>query len=111
MHTMKIFAVYDRKAAYYLPTFQARTEVDAIRSFTDAIMGGETPLAKYPADYDLILLADMDTETGQITPRWPVNLITNGYTAYDLALKERGRYAKALDGRQMDLEEMLAEES
>ena len=110
MHQMHIFAVYDRKAAYYLPTFQARTEVDAIRSFTDAIMGGETPLSKYPADYDLVRVASMDTESGRVTPAWPVDLITNGYTAYDLALKERGRYAKALNS-QVDIEELIAEQS
>lgn len=109
MQSMKIFAAYDRKAQYYLPTFQARTEVDAIRSFTDAIMG-DTPLAKYPADYDLICLAEIDMETGKIDPIWPVDLVINGYTALDLAQKERGRYAKALSG-QTDIEELLADRS
>lgn len=109
MSLQKIFAAYDRKAAYYLPTFQARTEVDAIRSFTDAIMG-DTPLAKYPADYDLICVAEFDMESGKITPIWPVDLVINGYTALDLAQKERGRYAKALNG-QLDLEELIADKS
>lgn len=109
MQTLKIFAAFDRKAQYYLPIFQARTEVDAIRSFSDAIMG-DTPLAKYPADYDLICLAEMDTESGKITPIWPVDLVINGYTALDLANKERSRYAKAING-QVDIEDLLAEGS
>lgn len=109
MNTVKIFAAYDRKAQYYLPVFQARNEVDAIRSFTDAVMG-DTPLAKYPADYDLICLASFNTETGQIDANWPVELVINGYAALDLAQKERGRYAKALNG-QVDLEELLADRS
>lgn len=109
MNTVKIFAAYDRKAQYYLPVFQARNEVDAIRSFTDAVMG-DTPLAKYPADFDLIALAELDTESGKLEAFWPVELVINGYTALDLAQKERGRYAKALSG-QTDLEELLADRS
>lgn len=109
MQILKIFAAFDRKAQYYLPIFQARTEVDAIRSFTDAIMG-DTPLAKYPADYDLICLAEMDTESGKITPIWPVDLVINGYTALDLANKQRALYAKAING-QVDIEDLLAEGS
>lgn len=108
-HTVQIYAAYDRKAQYYLPIFQARSEVDAIRSFTDAVMG-DTPLAKYPADYDLIRIGDLDTESGKIDPVWPVDLIMNGYVALDLAQKERSRYAKALS-QQVDIEDLIGEKS
>lgn len=105
-----IYAAYDRKAQYYLPLFQTRSDAEAIRSFTEAVVGSETNVAKYPADYDLIGLGSIDMETGQIEPAWPVRLIINGLVALEAAHAERARYAKALNS-QVDIEELIAEKS
>ena len=51
-----LFAIYDRKAQYYLPPFTARSETDALRVFNEAVLTSETPISQYPADFDLLVL-------------------------------------------------------
>lgn len=108
-HIMLIFSAYDRKAQYYLPVFMARSEAEAIRMFTEAVTG-DTQVAKYPAEFDLVLLGDMEMETGEIFPKAPVGLVINGLVALQAAQAERARYAKALNP-QVDIEELIAKES
>jgi hypothetical protein len=110
MNILHLYAAYDRKAQYYLPLFQTRSEGEAVRSFTEAVLNPETPLSRYPAEFDLCLLGDMDVETGEIFPKQPVGLIINGLVAMEAAHKERARYAKALNP-QVDIEELIAEQS
>lgn len=110
MNLLHLYAAYDRKAEYYLPVFQTKSEGEAIRSFTEAVVNSETPLSRYPAEYDLCHLGDMDMETGEIFPKFPVGLIINGLVAMQAAHAERARYAKALNP-QTDIEEFIAEGS
>jgi len=110
MQTNKIYALYDRKAGYYLPIFQMRGDTDAIRQFSEIVTQSDTPVSKYPADYDLVSLGYIDMETGQIEPTYPCETLINGFVALQNAQLERSRYAKALNG-QVDLEDLLAEQS
>lgn len=110
MQLMNIYAAYDRKAQYYLPIFQTRSDAEAVRSFTDAVVSSDTNVAKYPADFDLIRLGEIDMETGQITPEWPVGLIINGLVALQAHQADRARYAKAVNP-QTDLEDLIAAQS
>lgn len=110
MQIMNIYAAYDRKAQYYLPLFQTRSDAEAIRSFTEAVVSSDTNVAKYPADYDLVRLGQLDMETGEITPQWPVGLMINGLVALQASQAERARYAKAINP-QTDLEDLIAEQS
>lgn len=110
MQISKIYAAYDRKAQYYLPCFQQRSDAEAIRAFTEAVINSESNVSKYPAEYDLVLLGQMDMETGEITPQWPVGLIINGLVALQASQAERARYAKALNP-QTDIEEFIADGS
>jgi len=107
MQLNQIFSVYDRKAQYYLPIFTSRT-ADALRQFGEIVTQSDTPIAKYPADFDLCRLGDIDLDTGLITPVHPEPLI-NGLVALQLAQSERSRYAKVLSNPQVDIEEILAE--
>ena len=43
---MKLFAVRDKKAQYFLKPFFARNEGEASRSFIDACHDTQTPLAR-----------------------------------------------------------------
>lgn len=110
MQIVHIFAAYDRKAEVYLPVFQQRSDAEAVRAFTEAVTSSDTPLSRYPADFDLIRLASLNIETGEVTPQWPVGLVINGFVALQAAQHERARYAKAIN-TQVDLEDLLAEES
>lgn len=111
MQEAQIYSLYDRKAAYYLPLFQMRGHADATRQFTEIITQSDTPVSKYPADYDLVCLGSIDLETGQIDPVYPCETIINGLVALQNAQIERSRYAKILKTEQVDIEELIAEQS
>lgn len=103
-----IYSIYDRKAAYYLPLFQMRSHADALRQFSEIVTQSDTPISKYPADYDLVSLGSIDMENGLIQPTYPVETLINGLVSLQNAQLERARYAKAINS-QVDLEELLAD--
>lgn len=110
MQINHLYSIYDRKAAYYLPVFTLRSHADALRQFTEIVTASDTPVSKYPADYDLVCLGKMDLETGQVVPTFPCEVLMNGLVSLQNAHLERSRYAKSLDV-QSDIEEFLAEPS
>lgn len=110
MQINNLYSIYDRKAAYYLPIFQMRSHADAQRQFTEIVTQSDTPVSKYPADYDLVCLGSIDLETGQIAPSYPCETIINGLVSLQNAHLERSRYAKAINP-QVDIEDLLAEGS
>lgn len=97
MHVVKLYSIYDRKAQYYLPLMQHRAEADAIREFTDICFNGDLPIAKYPADFDLIELGEWGTGDGAITPSTHPVPIINGLVAIQNAQAERRRYQAILE--------------
>lgn len=105
-----IYAAYDRKAEYHLPPFTCRSEAEAIRMFTEAVVSSESQVSKYPAEFDLVFLGDMDMESGEIFPKVPRGLVINGLVALQASHRERARYAKALNP-QTDIEEFIGKES
>lgn len=109
MQVSIIYSIYDRKAQYYLPLFNARTDADAVRSFTQIVTQSETDIAKYPADFDLIRLGKIHLETGLIDREWPVGLVINGLVCLQNAHTERARYQSLLSNQQVDIEEIIAE--
>jgi len=64
---MKIYTVHDSKAEAYLQPFFARSNGEAIRSFTQAINTPDHQFAKYSADYTLFEIGEFDDNTGVIT--------------------------------------------
>lgn len=111
MQIAHLYSIYDRKAGYYLPVFNQRGHADAQRQFTELVTNSDTPIAKYPADYDLVCLGSIDLETGSIAPTYPCETILNGLVALQSAQLERSRYAKLLKSDQVDIEELIAEQS
>lgn len=95
-NTHNVYSIYDRKAQYYLPPFACRGDAEAHRTFAEAVTNSETPLAVYPADFDLVRLAVMDLETGAITADMP-QLLINGLVALEAAHTERRRYAAIME--------------
>lgn len=110
MQINNLYSIYDRKAAYYLPLFTMRGHADAQRQFTELVTTSDTTISKYPADYDLVCLGQINLETGQISPTYPCETIINGMVSLQDAHLERSRYAKAING-QVDLEDLIAEQS
>lgn len=111
MQSSNIYSVYDRKAAYYLPLFTMRGDADAERQFAQIVTQSETDVSKYPADFDLVALGTINLENGRIEPVYPVRTIINGLVALQAAQAERTRYQKILSNPQVDLEDLIADQS
>lgn len=73
---LKMFAIFDVKAAVYIqPMFFRRTE-EAIRSFGIACNSPESDFYKYAEDYCLCEMGAFDDENGEIVSlRNPVHLM------------------------------------
>lgn len=71
---MLMFSIFDVKAQIYLVPFPARSEIDAQRQISSSFENPqmkETPIAKHPGDFRLMLLGSYDDETGLMTCESP----------------------------------------
>lgn len=74
---MKLFAIYDIKAAYYLQPFPDSSTISAMRGFETAVNEGNSTFSRYPDDFCLMELAEFNQHTGELIPNMaPVNLGT-----------------------------------
>ena len=72
------YSVKDHKFAFSEP-FQAPDDAVARRYFGMIVNGSGSNVMNYaPADFDLFAIAEFDTESGQVTPIYPVEFIVNG---------------------------------
>jgi len=72
---MKLFAILDLKANFYLNPFPESSSINALRGFELAVNEGKSTVSKFPDDFCLMELGDFDTLTGAITPYTsPLNL-------------------------------------
>lgn len=72
---LKMFTVFDSKAAAYLPPFFTQTTGTALRSFESECNNPESSFYKYPGDYALFELGSFDqaNSTVELLPA-PLNL-------------------------------------
>lgn len=63
-----LFALFDSKAAAFLPVFSAPTKAFAIRLVTDMVNDPQQQVAKHPDDYSLFQLGVMNMDDGVIKP-------------------------------------------
>lgn len=59
---MKLYSIYDLKAQTYAPPFVARNDEVAVRMILEACRDARIPLAQYPADFQLRVVASWDDE-------------------------------------------------
>lgn len=104
---MHIYSIYDRKAGYFLPVFNVRSDADAVRQFKQIVVQSDTDISKWPADFDLCRLARFDLQNGRIEPEIPFGTVMNGLVALQEAHSERSRYAKSIESAQVDIEDLL----
>lgn len=73
------YSVKDHKFAFSEP-FQAPDDAVAHRYFAMIVNSAEARnvMAFAPSDFDLYCIAEFDTESGQVTPIYPVEFIVNG---------------------------------
>jgi len=74
---MKLFAMHDIKAGFYLQPFPETSTIAALRGFEVAVNEGKSTFSRFPDDFALMELADFDQHTGELIPHAvPQNLGT-----------------------------------
>lgn len=61
-----LYSVYDRKAAFYLTPFVARTNSEAVRMIAQSMTGESSLIQKYPQDYELWAIGNFEENSGTI---------------------------------------------
>lgn len=63
---MKYFAIRDKKAEIFGQVFPSTTFGTAERSFSESINSADSPHGKFPEDFALFYMFDLNEETGVI---------------------------------------------
>ena len=64
---LRIYSVYDSAAQFYGSPFCARAEGDALRSFIEFVSDPKSVGFKYPAQFSLAFLGEIEDTSGVIT--------------------------------------------
>lgn len=65
---MRIYSIYDRASGLYDSLLLLPADASATRIFLEACGDSRSPISKYPTDYELWYLGELDTTTGVISP-------------------------------------------
>jgi len=78
MRVLGMYAVMDIIAGVFMAPYTARTKGEAIRMFTDAVNGGQSPMGEHPDDYVLHELGTFDSVGGVLEQPlgWPCRVIS-----------------------------------
>lgn len=74
----KMYTVHDGKAAFYSPPFYARTNAEAIRTFTQAVNDPNHEIGRNYADFSLFELGAFDEQTGLLSVLKSPAILGNG---------------------------------
>lgn len=96
---LKMFSVFDSKAAFFGQVFMEHSEGVAFRSFTDSCNSDDprNGFALHPEDYSLFYLGEFDNETGEFDSVKPRNMVTASAVRVSPALQP------TLDGKKQVL--------
>jgi len=67
MTTLKLFSIRDLKASTYGQLICLPNRAVAIRTFTEWVKNPESFFAKYPHDFEMFEIGELDQVTGAIT--------------------------------------------
>lgn len=73
---LRVYSVFDSKAAYYGTPFFSSTDGMAVRSFGDAVNDRMTTLFKHPEDFTLYRIGEFDDQLGRVLPTTPEPIVT-----------------------------------
>lgn len=83
---MRIYAIYDLVAEEITLTFGARNRTSAIRMFTDTLANPQSPLAKHPADFNLLEVAQLTFNGALIIPDGATGFSEQARAAFPAAI-------------------------
>lgn len=61
---MKLYALKDVKAGQFGPVMIAQNDAHMTRSLKEALEGSRETVARFPADFELFMIAEYDTASG-----------------------------------------------
>lgn len=74
---MRVYSIFDSKAAVYSRPFFEHTDSTAERMFADAVGDPETPIGRHPEDYTLHYVGEWDEFVAKLSGSEP-RAISNG---------------------------------
>lgn len=80
--------VFDRKGSIYAPPFLAKNEDTAIRQMIQSLTderAGNSQVVRFPEDFDLVVIATMDIESGLVAGVFPHQLLSSIQTLVSAA--------------------------
>lgn len=76
--TYPVYAIRDDKTQFMALLMTEQNDFAAKRQFDLMINSSMTIMSQNPGDFTLYKVADFDSETGEIVPKWPIEFIVNG---------------------------------
>jgi hypothetical protein len=73
-----LFVVFDEKSQTYTAPTLHPTRAQALRSFGDAVNGGQGVISSHPEDFTLFEVASYDMRTGVIEVMETKSVVANG---------------------------------
>lgn len=76
---VKIYAVFDAKAACFGQPIFGQNEGTVVRDFSDAVLDGSNKnnmWHRHPEDYSLFHIGDFDSLSGELLPTIPKSILT-----------------------------------
>lgn len=89
MRQKMVIGLRDVKVGEYTAVFPLRSELEAQRVFLEGVENANSPLGRFPRDYQIHLIGMFDPETGAIVPEVPVRDVTP-YSGLDELIGKRG---------------------
>lgn len=75
---INLYSVRDNKLGSFFPPIAAESDLQATRRLIIMRKDEQSQIHHFPGDYDMYRIAEMDTDTGVITPTSPVEMIASG---------------------------------
>lgn len=86
----KLFAVRDVKVSSFEALNIQQNEIQAMRAFSVAASDENTKIGRFPEDFQLYLLAEVDTVTGVVVPVEPPKFLISAVDAVRSSHKKEG---------------------
>lgn len=68
----RCYSLFDRKALWYAPPFQATTDGAATRTLADAVAEPNSMVGRHPGDFVLFFVGHWDDQKGAMIPASPL---------------------------------------
>lgn len=88
---MRLYSLYDRKMGEFGALVQSRSDEAVVRALRE-LFESDNQVSKYPEDFDLFYVGDIDVETGEVVAVFPPKHVVQLYAVKKMVIttKENG---------------------